>query len=157
MPRTMARLTRCLSQHVSHFSPVCAEMRRPNSIRSLEIAGPSTPVVSTARGSKRYLRASAAYRVRLRCSAARAADPGVTAQSVTWVVLKVLVQVASHTRDRPLLNGEIVMPSGRRPSPRSRPLGSRSAGTPAAARPRLIMSLIAACLGRRPGSRRHDS
>ncbi len=51
----------------------------------------------------------------------------------------------------------VVMPSGRLPSPRWRPRGSRSAGTPKAARLRLMMSLMAVCLGRRPGSQWHDS
>ena len=50
--------------------------------------------------------------------------------------------------------GNTVMPSGRLPSPRSRPTGSRTALKPADDEARLMMSFKAECRGKRPALRR---
>ena len=51
-PRTIAIDSRCLSHAVSRRSPVRAEIRRPRSWTKAAAAGPYTPLVSSATGSK---------------------------------------------------------------------------------------------------------
>ena len=60
----------------------------------------------------------------------------------------------SHTRHRPSDQGMMETPSGRFPSDRQRPLGSKVAGIFTAERARLTMSLRAECLGSLPWLRR---
>ena len=55
-----------------------------------------------------------------------AALPGLKAELMTAVAEKVSQQVASHIRLIPRLKGKSVIPSGRRPSPLSRPVGSKT-------------------------------
>ena len=79
-----------------------------------------------------------------------AAAPGDKAQSITELWLNVSTQVESQHKLRPTLNGNTVRPSGRLPSPRSKPKGSNQDGTPAVARARLTTSLRFEWRGRRP-------
>ena len=46
-----------------------------------------------------------------------------------WEVAKVSTQVASQTNNLPFDHGTMVIPSGRLPSARSRPVGSSREGT----------------------------
>ena len=64
--------------------------------------------------------------------------------------VKVSGHVASHTKIRPLFQGIVVVPSGRFPSDREIPDGSRRDGTLAVAREHLMMSLMAVCREKRP-------
>ena len=130
-PRATATETRWYSHAVSRLSPVRAVSLRPSSFTSSAAAGPTTPAVSTAKGTKMYLSQREAYRARLRSSAPRAALPGSKADWITAVAEKVSEQVASHTKLFPLLYGNSVSPSGRRPSPLSSPAGSRTLSSPA--------------------------
>ncbi|KAJ4430183.1 hypothetical protein ANN_22393 [Periplaneta americana] len=57
---------------------------------------------------------------------------------------------ASHKSDLPLDHGVKVKPSGRLPSERFMPTGSRMVGKPAEIRALLMMSLIMTCLENRP-------
>ena len=66
-------------------------------------------------------------------------------------------QVASHTRHIPSLNGNMVRPFGRFPSPRSIPVGSSTDGTTTVCRARLITSLSAVWRRCRPALKRHVS
>ena len=52
LPRTIATETRWARCSVSRLSPLLAVSRRPSSLISPAAAGPSTPVVSTANGTK---------------------------------------------------------------------------------------------------------
>ena len=140
-PRMMAIDIRCHSHAVSLRSPVDCDIRLPSTLKNLEAAGPTTPDVSTASGTKRYCSAREEYRCILRFSAARAADPGSRAHATTADSEKVSVHVESHAKHFPLANGKVVRPSGRFPSPLSRPTGSSKDGTPATERLRFTRSL----------------
>ena len=129
-PRATAMETRWANQAVSLLSPVRAVSRRPRSFTSPAAAGPKAPEVSTAKGTKIYLSQRAAYFARFRSSAVLAALPGFRADWSTAVAENVSEQVASQTRLMPLLKGNSVMPSGRRPSPLSRPAGSNTLSSP---------------------------
>ena len=76
----------------------------------------------------------------LRTSAERDADSGSVAVRANAEGEKESTHVESQMRHFPLENGNTVMPSGRLPSPRSRPTGSRTALKPADERSRLLMS-----------------
>ena len=80
LPLATAMETLCESQTVSRLSPLRAVSRRPSSFMRPAAAGPRTPDVSTAKGTKTYRSQRAAYRVRLRSSAQRAALPGFKAE-----------------------------------------------------------------------------
>ena len=61
-------------------------------------------------------------------SASSATAPASLVASVMWDGANVSGHVASHTRTRPPFHGTIVAPSGRLPSSREMPIGSRCAG-----------------------------
>ena len=63
---------------------------------------------------------------------------------------KVSLQVASHTRRLPLVQGIMDIPSGLFPCKRSKPVGSSLEGTFAETSERWMMSLISPCLECRP-------
>ena len=92
----------------------------------------------------------------LQTSAERDADPGSIAVRANAEGGKELTQVQSQMRHFPLEKGNTVMPSGRLPSPRSRPTGSRTALKPADYKARLMMSLEAECRGKRPALMWHE-
>ena len=75
----------------------------------------------------------------LRTSAERDADPGSVAVRTNAEGEKESTQVQSQMRHFPIENGNTDMPSGRLPSPRSRPTGSRTALKPADDKARLMM------------------
>ena len=100
-PRTTAREILSSSHEVSLLFPVRAVMRLPSLCKKTFEEGPKTPVVSTATGSKVYLSESAEYLSLFLCSLAVAAEPGSIAARTTWLLQKVSVQVASHTRHFP--------------------------------------------------------
>ena len=77
-------------------------------------------------------------------SASSAIAPASLVASVMWDGANVSGHVASHTRTRPPFHGTIVAPSGRLPSDREMPVGSKCAGIFIAANDLLIKSLIAA-------------
>ena len=76
-PRMMAIDNRCHNQAVSRRSPVDCDIRLPSSLKNRQAAGPTTPDVSTATGTKRYCSEMDEYRWILRFSAALAAEPGL--------------------------------------------------------------------------------
>ena len=121
LPRMTEMEILCLSQWVSLLSCVQLVIRFPSSDMNQELDSPSTPVVSTATGSNRYVDRRLLYVIRFRASAFVAADPGVRADSPNAVLLKVSVQVVSQHRLLPSEKGITVRPSGRLPSPLSRP------------------------------------
>ena len=88
-------------------------------------------------------------------SAKRDADPGSVAVRANAEGEKELTQVQSQMSHFPLEKGNIVMPSGRLPSPQSRPTDSRTVLKPADDKARLMMSFKAGCRGKRPALRRH--
>ena len=91
----------------------------------------------------------------LRTSAERDANPDSVAVSANSEGKKESTQEESITRHFHLEKGNTVMPTGRLPSPRSRPTGSRTALKPADDKARLMMSFKAECRGKRPAMRRH--
>ena len=78
----------------------------------------------------------------LRTSAERDADPGSVVVRANAEGEKESTQVQSQMRHFPIEKGNTVMPSGRLPSPRSRPTGSRTALKTADDKARLMMSFI---------------
>ena len=66
------------------------------------------------------------------CSACSATNPGPLEAKAMCEGARVSGHVASHTSTRPQLQGMIDAPSGRLPSERHKPVGSRWAGIPAA-------------------------
>ena len=86
----------------------------------------------------------------LRTSAERDADSCSVAVRANAEGGKESNQVQSQMWYFPLEKGNTVMPSGRLPSPRSRPTGSRTALKPADDKARLMMSFKAECRGKRP-------
>ena len=151
LPLAMAMLRRCFSHDVSLASPVSSVILRPSSVRNTLVLLPITPVVSTDTGWKRCLSVRFLYFSSFERSAWLAAWAGFKAQCTTWVGAKVSAHVdsivESHTRGFPFVIGMTVRPSGRRPSPLSRPGGSKLEGMPAVVSDLLIMSLMLACLG----------
>lgn len=146
-PLTIARANRCHSQAVSRGSPDTEVILAPSSRTNIFVDGPHAPAVSKDSGSKRNRCARSLYFLRFLSSASRAAAPGVLAAESTWLSANVLAHVASHARHIPLVNGKTVMPSGRLPSPRSTPVGSKREGIRADSKARLMMSFSAVCLG----------
>ena len=117
---------------------------------------PMAPNVSTATGWKMKRRPNSAYFAIFLTSAASATDPAASAERIRFEDANVLTHVASQMRQRPRKQGYIVIPSGRFPSPRSRPDGSSMDGIPAAERPRRTTSLRAEWRGMGPALKRHD-
>ena len=114
------------------------------------------PDVSTATGWKMKRRPSSAYFSIFLTSAASATDPAASAARIRFEDASVLTHVASQMRQRPREQGYTVIPSGRFPSPRSRPDGSSMDDSPAAERPRRTTSFRAEWRGMRPALKRHD-
>ena len=81
-------------------------------------------------------------------SAERDADPDSVAVRANAEGEKESTQVESQVKHFPLEKGNTVMPAGRLPSPRSRPMGSRTALKPADDGAHLMMSFKAECRGR---------
>ena len=96
------------------------------------------------------------YLTFLRTSAERDSDPGSVAVRANAEGGKESTQVQSQMRHFPIEKGNIVMPSGRLPSPRSRPTGSRTALKPADDKARLMMSFKAECRGKRPALKQQE-
>ena len=92
----------------------------------------------------------------LQTSAERDADPGSVAVRANAEGGKESTQVQSQMRHFPLEKGNIVMPSGRLPSPRSRPTGSRTVLKPADDKARLMISFKAECRGKRPALKQQE-
>ena len=92
----------------------------------------------------------------LRTSAERDADPGSVAVRANAEGGKESTQVQFQMRHFPLEKGNTVMPSGRLPSPRSWPTGSRTALKPAGDKARLMMSYKSECRGKRPAQKRQE-
>ena len=92
----------------------------------------------------------------LRASAVRDADPGSVAVRANAEGEKESTQVQSQMRHFPMEKGNTVMPSGRLPSPRSRPTGSGTALKPTDDKARLMMSFKVECRGKQPALRRHE-
>ena len=103
-----------------------------------------------------YRSRSPSYIRFLRTSAERDADPGSVAVRANAEEEKESTQVESQLKHFPLEKGNTVMPSGRLPSPRSRPMGSRTALKPADDKARFMMLLKAECRGKQPALRRHE-
>src|SRR6267154_1119743 len=89
------------------------------------------PKVSTATGTKVYVRAKSPYLIILRRDAEAAALPACMLVVARCELAKVLGVVASQERRRPLVQGIIVTPSGLRGEPTIRPVGSLTEGIPA--------------------------
>ena len=115
---------------------------------------PNTQEVSMAIACKMYRSHNPSYLRFLRTSAERDADPGSVAVRANAEGEKESTQVQSQMRHFPIEKGNTVMPSGRLPSPRSRPTGSRTALKPADDKARLMMSFKAECRGKRPALKR---
>ena len=79
---------------------------------------------------------------------------GPTTALLRWLKASVSEQVKSYTRERPRAHGTIVRPSGLLPSLRLSDAGSNMAGVSADANARLMRSLTALCLKRRPADLR---
>ena len=92
----------------------------------------------------------------LRTSAERDADPGSVAVRANAEGEKESTQVQSQMMHFPLEKGNTVMPSGRLPSARSRPSGSRTTLKPADDNARLMMSFKAECRGNLPVLKRQE-
>ena len=75
--------------------------------------------------------------------AAVAADQGNADEAVMSEGGKVSEQLASEISELSCRNGKIVMPSGRRPSPRSNPSDSSTECEQAASRARILMLFMA--------------
>ena len=114
------------------------------------------PDVSTATGWKMKRRPYSAYLAIFLTSAASATDPAASAASIRFEDANMLTHVASQMRQRPRDQGYTAIPSGRFPSPWSRPDGSSMDGIPAAKRPRRTTSFNAEWRGMRPALKRHD-
>ena len=142
-----ASANRWRSQDGSRASPVMPTSRQPSCLMKRLVAGPQVPLVSKATGCTWNWPVSPAYFRTFLSSASLAAAPATVAVAGRWEGAKVLTQVASHTNDFPSVNGNSVSPSGRLPSPRSMPVGSKRDGTPTACRVRLTTSL---CLRPQP-------
>ena len=115
---------------------------------------PIAPDVPTATGWKIKRRPNSAYLAIFLTSSA--SDPAACAARIMFEDANVLTHVASQMRQRPREYGYTVIPSGRFPSPRSRPDGSSMDGIPTAERPRGTTSLRAKWRGMRPALKRHD-
>ena len=83
------------------------------------------------------------YFLPFKSSAVVDADPGKADEAVMSEGAKVSEQVASRISDLHCRNGKTVMPSGRRPPPRSSPTGYSTECVPATSRARLMMSFMA--------------
>ena len=140
MPRTMAAEILCRSQCVSLLSPVTPVILCPISDMSFPVDLPQTPVVSKARGSNLYRVSKLVERCLFLSSALLAAAPAVVVDSLMMEGAKVSPQVASQQRYLPAENGKVVIPSGRFPSPWSRPTGLSLDRIPIELRERLITS-----------------
>ena len=92
----------------------------------------------------------------LRTSAEREAEPGSVAVGANAEGGKESTQVQSQMRHFPLENGNTVMPSGRLPSTRSMPTGSRTALKPADDKACLMMLFKAECSAKRPALKRQE-
>ena len=150
LPLIMAMDILCRSQAVSRLSPVTSVMRRPSSAINFLEESPVTPLVSTESGSKRYRCRRLEYTSRFLASALLAAVAGVWALSKRADLQNVSLHVESQQRLIPFVKGVTVSPSGQRPSPRSRPIGSSQDCIPADSNERRTISLRLLCLGRRP-------
>ena len=105
-----------------------------------------------------YRSHSPSYLRFLRTNDERDADPGTVAVRANAEGEKESTQVHTQMRHFPIEKGNTVMPSGRLPTPRSRPTGSRTVLKPADDKARLMMSFKAECRGKRPAlsGRRED-
>ena len=71
--------------------------------------------------------------------------------------MKFTIQIGRYFHlDLCIYHNTFFMPSGRLPSPRSRPTGSRTALKPADDKARLMMSFKAECRGKRPALKRQE-
>ncbi len=102
-------------------------------------------VVSMVTGTNEWHWSRWEYFCFFRSSAAAATAPAPLAALGRYDGAKVSGQDASHTKRLPLFHGSTVMPSGRCPSDRNIPDGSKRDGTCAAVRALCTMSLSAAC------------
>src|SRR6267154_816421 len=89
------------------------------------------PKVSTATGTKVYVRANSPYLLIVRRSVEAAALPVCLLVVARCELAKVSGVVASQARRRPLAQGIILTPSGLRGEPTIRPVGSLTEGIPA--------------------------
>ena len=86
------------------------------------------PMVSTATGENMWLFSRFEYFRHFSVSASEATTPAPALDLETWLGAKVSRQVKSQTRHLPLLYWINVIPSGRFPSCRQMPVGSRMDG-----------------------------
>ena len=156
-PFWTAMFNRCFSQKVSLLSSVFSDNLFPISCTMFLVVGPNTPEVSIAIGSNLYLLARSEYFDRFAFSAFAAAWPTSIAELLIVLSANVLTQVASQQRILPWLKGKRVMPSGLLPSPRFKPAGSSSEGTPADFKARHMMSFKAECRGNLPSPKWQDN
>lgn len=142
---------------VSRRSPVWAVVSWPSLLMNDVVPGPTTPEVSKAMGWKIYLSVKPAYFLGLTSSAFLETDPGSEIPVETLLSEYVSEHVQSHTRNFPRWKGYKVIPSGRLPSPRPRPIGSSTAGNPAASKDLFTIVLSAWWRGNLPALRMHES
>ena len=135
LPLCTASERRCLRNCVDLFSPVMLQILPPTSLMKSAPALPHVPRVSMTIGTKSCALVSATYFADLRASALAATVPASTADCITWDGARVSGHVASQRRHRPLDHGMRVTPSGRLPSPRFSPGGSRRPELRGQARP----------------------
>ena len=135
-PRWTAMEMRWCKKAVSLGSPVTLVILRPNSLINWRPSALHEPIVSTATGAMWKWLASWLYFCSLIEAACSAATPAFDAPAPTWEGASVSGIVASQTRHLPLDQGIWVIPSGRRPDPATRPLGSLVAGIFALSRAR---------------------
>ena len=100
-PRATASPIRCLSHRDSLGSPVAACIRLPISLTAARVLLPIAPVVSTAKGWKKYVQAIASYLFLLAASAQLAAALAETALDAMLDWEYESMQVLSHTRHFP--------------------------------------------------------
>ena len=135
----------CLRKAVDLGSPVTVDRRLPISAIKSPALGPHGPIVSMATGLNWYILQRDEYFERFLFSAHSLGAPARDAAELIWEAATVLTQVKSQTEHWPCDQGIMVAPSGRFPSSRDSPVGSKWDGTPAAPRARWIILFIAEC------------
>jgi len=105
---------------------------------------PNTPAVSMAIGTKQCVEAKDAYFTLFLSSASLATHPASKDARPKYEGAKVSVHVKSHTKHFPFFQGARLIPSGRFPSERNTPDGSKREETLAEDRAWWMRSLMAA-------------
>ena len=153
----MATLIRCNKNSTARRSFVTAAMRPPKSLRKAVASSPRAPRVSTAIGTKQWVRLMSSYLVCFRDSASVATTPDPVTARFKWLGASVSGHVTSHTKHRPCFHGINDIPSGRLLSDLESEVGSSLDGISAVASDSLIKSFTTLCRIWRPADFRQLS